>query len=93
MAEPLNRRAALTKAWYGKCPTGGTPPDIRYESGFTEGFLAAWDALLSEIRPLVSELRLTGEVGHKDGIGTLVIAQMSHAEAIRQLRELVREGE
>ena len=72
----MNRRDALEKALaeFDHLRTG--TPDYAFEDGFN----AAWDALLSEIRPLVD----TVLSAHPQGD--------AHYEASKRLRELVRES-
>ena len=50
-------------------------------------------ARLDEIRPLVADLKLACEYDHRDSIGQQVSDRLRHADAVKRLRELVRELE
>ncbi len=85
----MNRREALKKAW-AKLPRNFLiwPPPSNYEAGFNTG----WDALLSEIRPLVADLRTHTEISQRQISGeSWLSAATADAKAIKRLRELVRE--
>lgn len=49
-------------------------------------------ARMAEIRPLVADLKLASEYDHRDSIGQQVSERLKHADAVKRLRELVREN-
>jgi hypothetical protein len=61
-----------------------------HSSAWHCGFNAAWDALLSEIGPLVDCL---GHVSVTHHIPLATIREEGHNMAVERLRELVQEGE
>lgn len=98
----MNCREALEKAWT-ECPglpvpTNTVPPATAHWAGFESGFNAAWDVLLSEIRPLVADLSTVVIADQRtiDDLlsGSRVIPDAEKIErsiaAVARLRELVR---
>lgn len=96
MAESMTRRDALEKAWAERkelpVPMNMLGTAAANWMGFERGFNAAWDVLLSKIRPLVADLKLASEYNANDSIGQQVSDRLKHADAVERLRELMREG-
>jgi hypothetical protein len=88
MAESVSRRDALQKAWPEKTEGYAHPISPNYESGFSEGFDAAWEMLMADIRPLVANLRT-----NKQWDQCTMTEVVNNDMAIKRLRALVREGE
>ena len=85
MAESVKRRETMLKAW-----REWNVDESASFACFDAGFNAAWDALLSEIRPLVEYL---GHVAVTHHLPLATMREEGHNMAIERLRELVREGE
>ena len=94
MAESVNRRESLAKAWAEYTSQDGDPmtdaivPTVSHRAGFVAGYNAAWAALLSEIRPLVDSL---SHVAVTPRIPLAAMREEAHNAAVKRLRELVRE--
>ena len=84
-----NHRQALQKAWYEQTKGYVHPTNPAYESGFIEGFNAAWDALMAEIGPLVADLRTERDLAVVETHTAKLNARMEHTKSIRLLRELI----
>jgi hypothetical protein len=80
----MTRRQTLKSAWADYWADDETRPPINHY--FECGFDAAWDALLSEIGPLVAELRKPSELKQSG-----VTVRLHHLDAIKLLRELTQE--
>ena len=60
---------------------------------FEHGFDAAWEALMAEFRPLITDLRTNAEIGqHFLRNEPWLNEAQADAKAVERLRELVREG-
>jgi hypothetical protein len=87
----MNRRQALQKAWHKKTEGYAHPTSPNYESGFVEGFNAAWAALLAEIREVETKAE---EEWKANGLETICSLDCLIDMRLREhLRKLVREGE
>ena len=65
-----------------------------HTSAWHDGFNAAWEALMAEFRPLITDLRTNAEIGqHFLSNKPWLNEAQADAKAVERLRELVREGE
>jgi hypothetical protein len=76
----MTRREAMLKAWYDWNVDEGESFVGQPNYYFEDGFNAAWDMLMAEIRPLVDSL---------DEIRSVT----DHEATVERLRELIRETE
>ena len=81
----MNREKGLIDAWDACMEPESDDERTTPHPLFASAFNAGWDALMSEIRPLVADLRIMNPVEYS--------SDTPHNAAVERLRELVREGE
>ena len=81
----MNREKGLIDAWDACMEPESDDERTTPHPLFASAFNAGWDALMSEIRPLVADLRIMNPVEYS--------SDAPHNAAVERLRELVREGE
>ena len=81
----MNREKGLIDAWDACMEPESDDERTTPHPLFASAFNAGWDALMSEIRPLVADLRIMNPVEYS--------SDAPHNAAVERLRELAREGE
>ena len=81
----MNREKGLMDAWDACMEPESDDERTTPHPLFASAFNAGWDALMSEIRPLVTDLRIMNPVEYS--------SDAPHNAAVERLRELAREGE